>query len=312
MAVTNDGNSQLVEDSLARPDIHDEWEGRYREADIRAFQEETLARLIELVAPAPGARFLDAGCGTGYNAIQLARLGFPVVACDFSDEVLARARENVREAGVEESVELRRENLLELGLPDASADVVVCWGVLMHIPEVETAISELARVLRPGGTLIVCEGNVHALDELALRVLDRLGRTVSRERVPAGMERWRETPAGPLFARRTDVRWLIGAVRAARARVEAPAGLPAHRGLHLHASGLAAPPRDPGAQPLLVQEGAQRPSRERQLPDLREAGLALRHVVDAVLEPVRGIAARVDPKHARPARLEKGDHVPAR
>ncbi len=211
MTVTNDGNSQLVEDSLARPDIHDEWEGRYREADIRAFQEETLDRLIELVAPPPGARFLDAGCGTGYNAIQLARLGFPVVACDFSDEVLARARENVREAGVGESVELRRENLLELGLPDASADVVVCWGVLMHIPEVETAISELCRVLAPGGTLIVCEGNVRALDELALRVLDRLGRTVSRERVPAGMERWRETPAGPLFARRTDVRWLIGA-----------------------------------------------------------------------------------------------------
>jgi SAM-dependent methyltransferase len=205
------GNSQLVEDSLARPDIHDEWEGRYREADIRAFQEETFGRLIELIRPASGSRFLDAGCGTGYNAIQLARLGFDVVAADFSEEVLARARENVREAGVEERVELRRENLLELSLRDGGADHVVCWGVLMHIPEIETAISELDRVLKPGGTLIVCEGNVRALDEVALRVLDRLGRTESRKRVPAGMERWRPTPAGPLFARRTDIPWLIGA-----------------------------------------------------------------------------------------------------
>jgi SAM-dependent methyltransferase len=213
-------NSQLVEDSLAKPDIHDEWEGRYREDDIRAFQEEAVDRLLELIAPAPGARFLDAGCGTGYNTIRLARHGFDVVAGDFSDEVLARARQTVAEAGVQERVELRRENLLELTLPDASADHVLCWGVLMHIPEVETAIDELVRVLKPGGTLTICEGNVRALDELALRVLDRLGRTDSRQRVPAGMERWRPTPAGPLFARRTDVRWLTGAVQRRGLRLE--------------------------------------------------------------------------------------------
>jgi SAM-dependent methyltransferase len=205
-------NSQLVEDSLAKPEIHDEWEERYREADIRAFQEEAVDRLVELIGPAPGARFLDAGCGTGYNAVRLARHGFDVVAGDFSEEVLSRARETVAEAGVAERVELRRENLLELTLPDESADHVICWGVLMHIPEVETAISELVRVLKPGGTLTICEGNVRALDEVALRVLDRLGRTDSRQRVPAGMERWRPTPAGPLFARRTDIRWLIGAL----------------------------------------------------------------------------------------------------
>jgi SAM-dependent methyltransferase len=206
-----EGNSQLVEDSLARPDIHDEWEGRYREADIRAFQEETLDHLLELIRAAPGSRFLDAGCGTGYNAIQLAKAGHHVIAVDFSEEVLARARENVREAGVQARVELQRESLLELGFPDAGAEHVVCWGVLMHIPEIETAISELVRVLAPGGTLIVCEGNVRALDEVALRVLDRLGRTDSRQRVPAGMERWRPTPAGPLFARRTDIGWLVAA-----------------------------------------------------------------------------------------------------
>jgi SAM-dependent methyltransferase len=201
-------DAQVVEDSLAKPDIHDEWEGRYREDDIRAFQEEAVDRLVQLTGAAPGSRFLDAGCGTGYNAIRLANHGYDVVAGDFSEEVLSRARENVAEAGVADRVELRQENLLELSLPDESADHVVCWGVLMHIPDVDRAIDELVRVLRPGGTLTICEGNVRALDEVALRVLDRLGRTESRQRVPAGMERWRPTPAGPLFARRTDVRWL--------------------------------------------------------------------------------------------------------
>jgi SAM-dependent methyltransferase len=205
-------NSQSVEDSLARPDIHDEWEGRYREDDIRAFQEEAVDRLVQLIGPAPGSRFLDAGCGTGYNAVRLARHGFDVVAGDFSEEVLSRARENVADSGLQERVELRRENLLELTLADQSADHVICWGVLMHIPEVETAIDELVRVLKPGGTLTICEGNVRALDEVALRVLDRLGRTESRQRVAAGMERWRPTPAGPLFARRTDIRWLTAAL----------------------------------------------------------------------------------------------------
>jgi len=205
-------NSQAVEHSLAKPDIHDEWEGRYREDDIRAFQEEAVDRLVQLIGPHPGELFLDAGCGTGYNAIRLARHGFRVLAGDFSEEVLSRARENVEEAGLQDSVELQQENLLGLTLADESADHVLCWGVLMHIPEVETAIDELVRVLRPGGTLTICEGNVRAVDEVALRVLDRLGRTDSRERVPAGMERWRPTPAGPLFARRTDVGWLTKAL----------------------------------------------------------------------------------------------------
>jgi hypothetical protein len=64
-------------------------------------------------------------------------------------------------------------------------------------------------VLAPGGFLVVCEGNVHAFDEIGLRLLDLLGRTTASTRAPSGRERWRDTPAGPLLARRTDLRWLI-------------------------------------------------------------------------------------------------------
>jgi SAM-dependent methyltransferase len=206
-----EGQSQAIEQSLAAPDIHDEWEDRYRKADIRAFQQQSLAHVIETARPAPGSTFLDAGCGSGFNAIQLAELGHPVIAVDFSDAVLDRTRANVDAAGMGGRVRVQRENLLELSLPDEGADHVLCWGVLMHIPEIDRAIDQLVRVVKPGGSLIVVEGNLHAIDELVLRLLDVLGRTDSRERVPAGMERWRPTPAGPLFARRADIGWLVRA-----------------------------------------------------------------------------------------------------
>ena len=156
-----------------------------------------------------GSEFLDAGCGTGFNAIRLARKGFSVRAVDFSEVVLSSARASVDTAGYTDRVAISRGDVTRLDLDDASVDNVLCWGVLMHVPELEPALSELTRVLRPRGVLIVCEGNMYAADELALRLLDRFGRTVSRRRVPSGTERWRTTPAGPLLARRADVGWLV-------------------------------------------------------------------------------------------------------
>src|SRR5213076_2226800 len=96
---------------------------------------------------------------------------------DFAAPVLAEARANVARAGLEDRVSLSQGNLLTLPFADSAFRYVLCWGVLMHIPDVAGAIAELARVLAPGGTLIVGEGNMHSPDELALRLLDRLGRT---------------------------------------------------------------------------------------------------------------------------------------
>lgn len=132
-------------------------------------------------------------------------------AIDFSEAILEQARENVRRAAVEDLVTLERANVIALPHAAKSVERILCWGVLMHVPEVARAIAELGRVLSPGGRLVVCEGNSRSFDEVALRVLDRLGRTTSSRRVPAGIERWRQTPAGPLLARQSDLRWLSGA-----------------------------------------------------------------------------------------------------
>jgi len=206
-----DPDTRLVEKSLRARHVHDEWESRYRTDRIARFQDEQIDFVARRLGADDGTTVVDAGCGTATNAIRLARRGVRVHAIDFSDAVLAQARENVERAGVADLVRLERGDLLNLPLASAGVARLLVWGVLMHIPELERAVGELSRVLAAGGRLVVCEGNVRSLDEVALRALDRLGRTTSAERKPAGMERWRETPGGPLLARRADIGWLVGA-----------------------------------------------------------------------------------------------------
>jgi ubiquinone/menaquinone biosynthesis C-methylase UbiE len=187
------------------------WEARYRTPESERLQEAQMDDLVRLLDARPGATVLDVGTGAGANAIRLARRGVRVHAIDYAEAVLETARANVQRAGVQELVTIAREDLRSLSLSDSSVDRALCWGVLMHIPEIERAIAELSRVMAPGGRLAVCEGNIRSADEVGLRVLDLLGRTTASTRTPSGRERWRDTPAGPLLARRTDIQWLIDA-----------------------------------------------------------------------------------------------------
>ena len=97
---------------------------------------------------APG-RALDAACGTGRHARRLADLGHEVTGVDLTPEMLERARERVPEARFAEG------DLRALPAPDAAFDLVVCGLALAHVPDLRPAVAELARVLRPGGRLVV-------------------------------------------------------------------------------------------------------------------------------------------------------------
>jgi SAM-dependent methyltransferase len=99
------------------------------------------------------ARILDAGCGTGEITLRLSRL-FPeasLLGVDLIDASLERARS--RSADIGDRIGFEHRSIFELGLPDASFDLVVCRHVLQAIPHAERAIAELARVTRPGGWL---------------------------------------------------------------------------------------------------------------------------------------------------------------
>jgi SAM-dependent methyltransferase len=94
---------------------------------------------------------LDAACGTGRFAEYLARCGHRVVGTDSSPDMLAHARRRVP-AG-----EFYLAELDKLPLPDDSADVVVCALALVHVPRLEPVLAEFARVLRPGGDLVISD-----------------------------------------------------------------------------------------------------------------------------------------------------------
>lgn len=203
--------SEQVASCLARPGVHRKWESDYRTADNEAFYERAFDEIARVLRPGPGARILDAGCGVGAHSARLARRGFDVHAIDFSANVLDQARANLEAQGLLGRVHLQRESLTELSFPDGSFPTILCWGVLMHVPRVDQAVIELARVLAPGGTLVISESNMRSLQSFAFRIAKRLLRREKAEivRVPAGLEFWYERESGRLVTRETDLSWLI-------------------------------------------------------------------------------------------------------
>ena len=104
-----------------------------------------------LLDAAPPGNALDAACGTGRHARHLVNRGHRVTGIDGSSEMLAKARSSTPE------VEFREGDLTALPADDASFDLAVCALALEHIERLEAAIGELARVVRPGGTVVLSD-----------------------------------------------------------------------------------------------------------------------------------------------------------
>lgn len=94
---------------------------------------------------------LDAACGTGRHAEYLATLGHTVIGVDASPAMLALARAKVPGG------EFHEGDLEALPLADDSVDLVVCAMALVHVPDLAGPFREFARVLRPGGHLVVSD-----------------------------------------------------------------------------------------------------------------------------------------------------------
>ncbi|HEV2106859.1 MAG TPA: class I SAM-dependent methyltransferase [Thermomicrobiales bacterium] len=99
----------------------------------------------------PGSRLLDAGCGTGQFAIAFARRGCDVTAVDLAPDMLKRARRHAQEAGVE--IIWREGDLTALPDRDETYDAVHARLSLHFVPDMAATLTELRRVLRPGGRL---------------------------------------------------------------------------------------------------------------------------------------------------------------
>jgi ubiquinone/menaquinone biosynthesis C-methylase UbiE len=123
------------------------WSESYDEPGnpIIALEQPVVRALLDSV---PGGRVLDAACGTGRHSRHLVDLGHEVLGIDLSPEMLNRAAANVPEATFVEG------DLRDIPAPDEHFDVVVCALALAHLADLRAGITELARVLRPGGRLV--------------------------------------------------------------------------------------------------------------------------------------------------------------
>lgn len=219
MRTMNAPETETVRQTLAQPDVHRHWIDQYYGTENPLY-DMAFDRILTRLAPKPGATFLDVGCGDGAHTIRLARRGCSVVAVDFSEYVLGEARKKVTASGLDQRVRFEHGSLLQLPFPDASFEYVLCWGVLMHIPEVERAISELERVVRPNGVVIISENNMWSVESLLVRIVRRVlggslvrrlqGKDPARLSITAaGAEFWRQTDVGPLICREARIPWLI-------------------------------------------------------------------------------------------------------
>jgi arsenite methyltransferase len=115
---------------------------------------------VSVLAPIPpGSTVLDLGCGTGLDALVAARRTGPsgrVIGLDFSEAMLARARRALERSGAA-NVELRAGDAERLPLPSSSVDVALVNGIFNLNPAREAIFEELARVVRPGGSVLAAE-----------------------------------------------------------------------------------------------------------------------------------------------------------
>jgi SAM-dependent methyltransferase len=122
-------------------------------------QDQVRGKLTKALGEWPDRPFghaLEIGAGTGYFSLNLLQLGVidRLTATDISPGMLAKLRANADRLGLEvETVETDAESL---PFEDGSFDLVCGHAVLHHLPHLEAALSELHRVLRPGGALAFC------------------------------------------------------------------------------------------------------------------------------------------------------------
>lgn len=135
-------------------DGYAEWSKQYDgEANPLIALEEPV--VLELVGEVAGLDVLDAACGTGRYSLLLAQAGARVSGLDSSEEMLAHARRKASERGL--TLNLRDGDLHALPFGDESFDLVLSALVLCHVPDLRPVMAEFARVLRPGGRLIISD-----------------------------------------------------------------------------------------------------------------------------------------------------------
>lgn len=122
---------------------------------------------------APGAKVLELGCGTGsmwVKNLHLLQEGAELTLTDFSEGMLETAKQNISC----EAVTFRQVDIQNIPYPDASFDVVIANMMLYHVPDLHKGLSEVRRVLKPGGKFYCATYGIHGIVEYVTDLLKDL------------------------------------------------------------------------------------------------------------------------------------------
>jgi ArsR family transcriptional regulator len=128
------------------------------EADVEA-------AILAAAGPGPFQRLVDLGAGTGRMLTLLGPRAKTAIGLDLSQQMLNVARRHTRAAGLDQC-ELRHGDIFATRLPDASADLVVVHQVLHYLSDPAAAVAEAARLVAPGGVLLLVDFAPHRLEFL--------------------------------------------------------------------------------------------------------------------------------------------------
>jgi demethylmenaquinone methyltransferase / 2-methoxy-6-polyprenyl-1,4-benzoquinol methylase len=176
-------------------------------------------RAVDLARVGPGSRALDVATGTGDLAIALAARGADVVGSDFSEGMLERARAK------SSAVRWEHGNALSLPYDDGSFDAATVGFGARNFSELEVGLREMARVVRPGGRVVVLEITTPTRPPLSTffslwfdRIVPLLGRVTGEDQaytyLPSSVKRFpgpRDLGTVMVDAGLTDVRWILTA-----------------------------------------------------------------------------------------------------
>ena len=123
-------------------------------------------RWIDELAIPTQERVLEIGCGAGRCTVALAQRGYLIHATDSVEGMLNSTQGHASEAGVSSSVTTSLGDAHNLAFPDGSFGLVVAIGVIPYLNFPQKGLSEMVRVLRPGGFLLVTAGNRWRLNDV--------------------------------------------------------------------------------------------------------------------------------------------------
>ena len=123
------------------------------------------AAVEKVVGPGPFDRVVDLGTGSGRMLTLLGKKARMALGLDLSHNMLNIARANVSKAGLDK-VELRHGDIFATRLPSQSADLVMVHQVLHYLADPQAAVAEAARLVSPGGRLLIVDFAPHDLEQM--------------------------------------------------------------------------------------------------------------------------------------------------